>query len=108
MDKDQLAKTIGANLIRYRKAAQMTQGNFAEQLQISTAFLCRLERGEKVPSVLALLLAAKTLHISTDALLYKGGQFPYISNILVMLQGQSESSLKRIERIIRVLLQEYP
>lgn len=108
MDKDQLSKTIGENLIRYRKAAQMTQSDLAEQLQISTAFLCRLERGEKIPGVLTLLSAAQTLHVSTDALLYRGGQFPYISNILSMLQGQSETSVKRIERIIRVLLQEYP
>ena len=108
MDKDQLAETIGANLIRYRKAAQMTQRDLAAQLQISTAFLCRLERGEKAPSVLTLLLAAQALHVSTDALLYGGGQIPYISNILAMLQGQSETSVKRIERVVRVLLQEYP
>lgn len=108
MDKDQLAKTIGENIVYYRKAAQMTQDKLAEQLQISTAFLCRLEHGEKIPGVLTLLLAAQTLHVSTDALLYKGGQYPHESNILVMLRGQSETSVKRIERIVRVLLQEYP
>lgn len=108
MDKDQLAKTIGENIIHYRKAAQMTQGKLAQQLQISTAFLCRLERGEKIPSVLTLLLTAQALHVSTDALLYRGGQSPHASNILAMLQGQSETSVKRIEQIIRVLLQEYP
>ena len=108
MDKDQLAKTIGENIFYYRKAAQMTQGKLAEQLQVSTAFLCRLERGEKIPGVLTLLMAAQALHVSTDALLYGGGQFPYISNILAMLQGQSETSVKRIERVVRVLLQEYP
>lgn len=63
---------------------------------------------EKIPGVLTLLLAAQTLHVSTDALLYKGGQFPHERNILVMLQGQSETSVKRIEQIVRVLLQEYP
>ena len=79
MDKDQLAKTIGENIIHYRKAAQMTQGKLAQ-----------------------------ALHVSTDALLYRGGQSPHTSNILAMLQGQSEISVKRIEQIIRVLLQEYP
>lgn len=64
--------------------------------------------GERFPVVLTLLLAAQTLHVSTDALLYKGGQFPHERNILVMLRGQSETSIKRIERIVRVLLQEYP
>lgn len=49
MDKDQLAKTIGENIIYYRKAAQMTQDKLAEPLQISTAFLCRLERGKRFP-----------------------------------------------------------
>ena len=34
MDKDQLAKTIGENIFYYRKAAQMTQGKLAEQLQV--------------------------------------------------------------------------
>lgn len=108
MDKDQLAKTIGENIIRYRKAAQMTQGKLAEQLQISTAFLCKLERGEKAPGVFTLLLAAQALHVSTDALLYRNGQFPYECNILTLLHGQSETSVNRIERIVRVLLQEYP
>ena len=74
MDKDQLAKTIGENIVYYRKAAQMTQGKLAEQLQVSTAFLCRLERGEKIPGVLALLMAAQALHVSTDALLYENAE----------------------------------
>ena len=108
MDKDQLAKTIGENIIYYRKAAQMTQGKLAEHLQISTAFLCRLERGEKIPGVLTLLLSAHALHVSTDALLYKDGQFPHERHILVMIQVLSETSVKRIDRIVRVLLQEYP
>ena len=74
MDKDQLAKTIGENIVYYRKAAQMTQGKLAEQLQVSTAFLCRLEHGEKIPGVLTLLMAAQALHVSTDALLYENAE----------------------------------
>lgn len=108
MNKDQLAKVIGENVFRYRKAAQMTQPQLAKELGISPAFLSRLERGEKIPGTLTLLLAAQSLHVSADALLYREGELSCGGNILAMLQGRSEASVKRVERVVRVLLQEYP
>lgn len=55
MDKDQLAKTIGENIIYYRKAAQMNQGKLAEQLQL---FYARWSVGGKIPGCFDVALSS--------------------------------------------------
>ena len=42
-----LEEIIGRNIARYREAAGLTQATLAEKIGISTAFVSRVERGQK-------------------------------------------------------------
>lgn len=64
-----LEEIIGKNIARYREAAGLTQATLAEKIGISTAFVSRVERGQKKMKVETLYATAKVLNVSVDALL---------------------------------------
>ncbi|MDE6455031.1 MAG: helix-turn-helix domain-containing protein, partial [Dysosmobacter sp.] len=47
MKRDPRAVLVGRNIQRFRKDAGMTQAQLAEKINVSTAFVSRMERGEK-------------------------------------------------------------
>ena len=47
MDKDELNVCIGRNVMKYRIKSGMTQAELAEKIGVSTAFLSRVECGQK-------------------------------------------------------------
>ena len=51
MRKDPLAVLLGQNILRLRKEAGMTQAQLAEQINVGTTFISRVERGEKYVSI---------------------------------------------------------
>lgn len=64
-----LEEIIGRNIARYREVAGLTQATLAEKIGISTAFVSRVERGQKKMKVETLYATAKVLNVSVDALL---------------------------------------
>ena len=64
-----LEEIIGTNIAKYREAAGLTQAALAEIIGISTAFVSRVERGQKKMKVETLYATAKALNVSVDALL---------------------------------------
>lgn len=62
-------KRIGEQLRAKRKEMNMTQGQLAEKLNISTAFVGHIERGTRVLSVETLAGFCKVMRISSDQLL---------------------------------------
>ena len=58
-----LEEIIGRNIARYREVAGLTQATLAEKIGISTAFVSRVERGQKKMKVETLYATAKVLNV---------------------------------------------
>lgn len=101
-----LAHVIGQNVARYRSQAGLTQAQLAEAVDVSSVFISRVERGQKMMKVTTLQAIARVLHVSCDALLSPEGPVSYRENILYMLSQQSPQNLCRLERFIRVFTEE--
>ena len=102
-----LEEIIGRNIARYREVAGLTQATLAEKIGISTAFVSRVERGQKKMKVETLYATAKALNVSVDALLSADGPTAQLANINQLLAGQSDEYLEGIERMIRVCIEEF-
>lgn len=102
-----LEEIIGKNIARYREAAGLTQATLAEKIGISTAFVSRVERGQKKMKVETLYATAKVLNVSVDALLSTESSEAQLANINQLLAGQSDEYLEGIERMIRVCIEEF-
>lgn len=102
-----LEKIMGANIAKYREAARLTQAALAEKIGISTAFVSRVERGQKKMKVETLYATAKALNVSVDALLSTDSSAAQLANINQLLAGQSDEYLEGIEKIIRVCIEDF-
>ena len=102
-----LEEIIGRNIARHREAAGLTQATLAEKIGISTAFVSRVERGQKRMKVETLYATAKALDVSVDALLSTDSSAAQLANINQLLAGQSDEYLEGIERMIRVCIEEF-
>lgn len=102
-----LEEIIGSNIAKYRETAGLTQSALAEKIGISTAFVSRVERGQKKMKVDTLYATAKALNVSVDALLSTDSSAAQLANINQLLAGQSDEYLEGIERMIRVCIEEF-
>lgn len=68
-DEDQLAKTIGKAIARYRQARQLTQEEVAERLGIGNEAVSRMERGIVMPTVARLVELASVFQCETSDML---------------------------------------
>ena len=101
-----LETIIGQNIAKYRIRAGLTQAQLAEAADISSVFVSRVERGQKMMKVATLRSIAQALHVSCDALLSSGQLEADRENILFMLSQQTPENLSRIERVVRALAEE--
>ena len=99
MKKDPRAVLVGRNIQRFRKNAGMTQAQLAEK--INTAFVSRMERGEKGVSVKVLDALVAEFQVSYDALMREPADRSRLETILVLLEGRSESYIAWAEKILR-------
>lgn len=106
MTNPKLETVIGQNIAKYRARAGLTQAQLAEAADISSVFISRVERGQKMMKVSTLRSIAQVLHVSCDALLSSGGPEADRENILYLLSQQSPENLSRIERVVRALAEE--
>ena len=102
-----LEEIIGNNIAKYRDAAGLTQAMLAEKIGISTAFISRVERGQKKMKVETLYATSKVLNVSVDALLSIDNSTAQMANIKQLLTGKSIEYLEGIEKIIRVCINEF-
>lgn len=107
MDKKELMIKIGNNVRSYRMERKMTQSELANLVDKNNSAITRIESGVRMMSVPLLCEISDALNVSCDAILRGAMDAGHIENIRKMLEGQTESSLARIERIIRVLISEY-
>lgn len=107
MKIDTLQQTLGENITRYRLEQGITQAQLAERVGVSTAFLSRVERGQKMMKVPTLLETADALKVSCDALLRENTPDAKIETITKLLTGLPDKDILGVERLVRVAIEEF-
>lgn len=107
MKSETLQRILGENIAKYRTEQGMTQAYLAEMVGVSTAFLSRVERGQKMMKVPTLLATADALHVSCDALLRESSPAASLETITKLLTGLPNKYILGIEHLIRVTLEEF-
>lgn len=107
MEKKDVMVMVGNNVRRYRMERGLTQEKLAELLGKNPSMIARIEGGVRMMSLPTLIDMANKLQVSVDALCGKNEEKRDLSNILSLLNGQSEESLCHLERVIRVCVAEY-
>lgn len=106
-EKGELMRLIGNNVRKYRLERKLTQRQLADLIECDNSAIARIEGGTRMMSVYTLRTVAKALGVSCDALLFNDQAEIHVSNMLSMLQGQSQTSVAHVEQFVRLLLQEY-
>lgn len=106
MEADVL-KTIGENTRKYRTRAGLTQAQLAEKVGVGTAFISRVERGQKRMRIETMLLVASALHISVDLLLYQENENAQLQALVRMLEGQPPEFVDGIILLVQVCLEKF-
>ena len=99
--------TIGKNVARYRNESGMTQAQLAEKIGVSTAFVSRVERGQKTMKVRTLYKVVQVLNVSMDALFCQDIATSHFENIVSLLAAMPKEYLPGIEKMIRVCFDEF-
>lgn len=106
METDILS-VIGENTRMYRERAGMTQASLAEQVGVGTAFISRVERGQKRMRLETLMAVADALNVSVDLLLYQKNTSAQIRTLASMLEGCSPEFVDGIIMLVRVCLEKF-
>ena len=69
MDRASLSRLIGANIRKYRIQKDVSQEHLALESSIHPAYISKLERGEKCPTIDTLYRLAKVLGVSIEDIL---------------------------------------
>ena len=107
MQKDEIMQIIGQNLLRFRTERGYTQERLSELAGISTSFYANLERGKKGVSIFVLRDLAEILEVSVDSLLYPDHNNTRLHNINVMLADAPDAFISSVERLTRLLKDEF-
>lgn len=107
MEKKELMALIGNNVRQYRTEKKYTQEQLANQVNINSSAITRIENGQRMMSIPILRAVAESLDVSADSLLFNRTCSTHIENIITLLNGQTESSLTHIEKVIILLIAEY-
>ena len=87
--ENNLKQIVAANLVHYRKLANITQAELGEMLNYSDKAISKWERGESIPDVFVLQRIAKLYKLTVDDLLQplQRSKLPYerVSKIVVVI-----------------------
>lgn len=100
MQSNNLAAVVGQNIYRLRKSSGMTQAQLSERLDITPAFLSRVERGEKMVSTNVLQALTDVFHVSYDELMLEKHDRPGILRIVMLLADRPETYDRLVEVFI--------
>ena len=107
MNPDELRKTVGENIKRYRKASNLTQMALAEKANLSVGYLCDLESGKKWGMSETISRLAVALNIQPFQLFLtevKINNFPPAAELLQLYSDLKEN----IDKEFTKLLKKYP
>lgn len=85
----------------------LTQEELANQIDVDTSTIARIEGGTRMMSIIILCAMAEALQVSYDTLLRSNDVDSTSANIQVKLAGQSPENLAHLERIIQTVIDEY-
>lgn len=105
--KKALMALIGNNVRQCRVKRGLTQEELANQIDVDTSTIARIEGGTRMMSIIILCAMAEALQVSYDTLLRSNDADSTIANIQVKLAGQSPENLAHLERIIQTVIDEY-
>jgi len=74
---------FGAHISKLRKAADMTQSELADKINVSRQAISKYERGESFPDISIVLMIAKALNVSAESLMNAGEATQNESEILL-------------------------
>lgn len=100
MQGNSLAVVVGQNIYRLRKKSGMTQAQLSELLDITPAFLSRVERGEKMVSTNVLQALTDVFRVSYDELMLESNDRPGIMRIVMLLMERPEAYDRLVEDFI--------
>ena len=69
MEKEKIVSSLARNMIKYRRAAGMTQAELAQRLNYSDKSISKWERGDGVPDVFVLCDLSEIYGVTVDELL---------------------------------------
>ena len=93
--------------MKYRERAKLTQGQLADQAGVGTAFISRVERGEKMMKLKTLYAIADALQVGFDALVYQEHHNVSSQNIIKMLSNKSPEFISGVEQLVRVCIDQF-
>ena len=102
-----ILRVIGENTRMYRERAGLTQADLAERVGVGTAFISRVERGQKRMRVETLVAVAEALNVSVDLLLYRKSMNAQLQTLSHMLEGCSPEFVDGIIMLVRVCLEKF-
>lgn len=108
MDKNDLQKIIGMNLLRIRTERRYTREQLAEKAGLSITFYANLESGKKMMSVVTLRKLADVLCVTTDSLLYAERSCSAADRIHASLRDAPEQTVLFAEKLVRLCTEEMP
>ena len=104
MDRASLSRLIGANIRKYRIQRDVSQEHLALESGIHPAYISKLERGEKCPTIDTLYRLAKALRIPVYKLIDIDGDIDNISDTAYKIQKSlSNLSTEQQNRIIELI-----
>ena len=104
-NEDQLAKTVGKAIARYRQLCRLTQDELAERLEIGKEAVSRIERGIVMPTVARLVELAGIFQCEASDLLTLASnrasdQARHLDQMLVRLDGDDRIMIvEMVERL---------
>lgn len=84
--QDDLAVTVGKNIMRLRKLANMTQLDLAEKLNYSDKSISKWEQGNGIPDVRILVQLADLFNVSVDDLVREHAEKPIAPKKTMLLR----------------------
>lgn len=111
----QLQEILAGNIRRIRKNLKLTQAELAEKAEISTGYMCDIERSRRWPSAENITRLAQILHVDPFQLLLPTEDSPYFDRHRTLaafsreLQDAFEKSSAEIfERLVQPFGSEQP
>lgn len=96
--------TLGERIKNERQRIRLTQEQFGELVDISSAYIGQIERNERTPSLKSLKNIAKELNVSLDYLITGKEDAERLNrHIQYELEGTSDEQKKMFVEIIRVI-----
>lgn len=100
---------VGIRIKKARIDKQLTQGELAEQVDLSNNYISSIECGKAIPSLETFIAICNALDVTADMLLtdlmYRSNEY-IKESIAVKLDRCSKKNMRIVERFIDLMLEE--